>query len=202
MHTVSKVATGRRRLVVAGGLEAGVLLVAWLLAGLWGISLWRQVTFSWAAVLWGAALTVPPAGFMWIAVGAPWAPMRRMRDEVESLVRLLFVNASPGALALIALLAGVSEEALFRGVIQTGLSQMATPLVGLAAASVVFGLVHLITRVYAALAGLLGLYLGVVFMVFDNLLVPIVVHAGYDFLALSYVVRLVGQTERSNGQAV
>ena len=52
-----------------------------------------------------------------------------------------------------------------------------------------FGLGHHMTSAYAILAGLLGLYLGLLLMVFDNLLVVMLVHGLYDFAALVYLVQ-------------
>ena len=57
------------------------------------------------------------------------------------------------------------------------------------AASVLFGLGHMVTPTYAVLAGLIGLYLGALSMVFGNLLQVVVVHSLYDFVALLYLVR-------------
>jgi membrane protease YdiL (CAAX protease family) len=48
---------------------------------------------------------------------------------------------------------------------------------------------HPITRMYVVLCVLVGLYLGWLWMVTDNLLVPIVAHGAYDFFALVYLVR-------------
>ena len=43
------------------------------------------------------------------------------------------------------------------------------------------------------LAGLIGLYLGWLWLAVGNLLVPIVVHALYDFVALMYLVKVRGE---------
>jgi membrane protease YdiL (CAAX protease family) len=45
-----------------------------------------------------------------------------------------------------------------------------------------------VTAAYAVMAGFIGLYLGVLAVWHDNLLVPMVVHALYDFVALTYLV--------------
>jgi membrane protease YdiL (CAAX protease family) len=59
----------------------------------------------------------------------------------------------------------------------------------LAAASVSFGLVHFASRAYATVAGIIGLYLGALFLWQESLLAPIVTHTLYDFVALLYVAR-------------
>ena len=56
-------------------------------------------------------------------------------------------------------------------------------------ASLLFGLMHPITRTYAVICMLVGLYLGGIWMFTNNLFVPIFIHALYDFLALVYLLR-------------
>jgi membrane protease YdiL (CAAX protease family) len=53
-----------------------------------------------------------------------------------------------------------------------------------------FGLLHFITPSYALFAGLTGLYLGGLWILTRNLLVPITAHGAYDFLALVYLTRV------------
>ena len=53
-----------------------------------------------------------------------------------------------------------------------------------------FGLAHSVTRTYAILATIIGLYFGWLWLATGNLLVPITTHAVYDFLALVYFVRI------------
>jgi uncharacterized protein len=119
-----------------------------------------------------------------------WAPIARLVDFVDEHLRPLFLGCSMSRLLILALLAGLAEEALFRGVVQAGLSRWLSPGGGLIAASLVFGLVHFLTLSYAVLATLVGLYLGTLLLVSGNLLVPIVVHALYDFIALIVLLRL------------
>ena len=80
---------------------------------------------------------------------------------------------------LLAGAAGVGEEALFRGVLQPALGPY-----GLWISSLLFGVLHALTYTYFLLAALLGLYLGWLFERTDNLLVPVIVHALYDAVAL------------------
>ena len=59
----------------------------------------------------------------------------------------------------------------------------------LALASVLFGVLHAMTVVYAVLAVLAGLYLGWLWQATGNLLVPVVCHALSDFLVLLVLLR-------------
>jgi uncharacterized protein len=99
--------------------------------------------------------------------------------------------------------AGVGEEMLFRGLLQYELiSKSGLGIIGsLGLSSVVFGLLHAVTPLYAIMAALASVYFGVLYVVFDNLAVPIACHSFYDIGALLYahwtVARLSDQ-ERDN----
>jgi membrane protease YdiL (CAAX protease family) len=101
----------------------------------------------------------------------------------------ILARRSPAELALLAALAGVGEELLFRGLLQAGLMRVMPSYLALVCASALFGLAHFATSTYAIVAGLMGLYLGGIFLLQGNLLAPIVTHALYDFVALLLVVR-------------
>jgi hypothetical protein len=90
----------------------------------------------------------------------------------------------------ISLMAGIGEEALFRGVIQTALAGRLPVWSAIAITAVLFGVVHWATAIYALLAGLIGAYLGLLYHLTDNLLAPIVTHALYDLAALSALARM------------
>ena len=89
---------------------------------------------------------------------------------------------------LISLLAGLGEELLFRGVLQLGLTDWFGLPIALVATSTLFGLAHLITPTYAVLAGIIGIYFGMLAVVTDSLFAPVAAHALYDWAALTYLV--------------
>ena len=179
----------RRRFVdVAMYFEGSILLVAVLLAWVLGIELRSLGEISWPAVRWSVFLTLPLLAVMWVVSELPWAPFERIRREMDALIGQLFADASGLDIAMIALLAGVGEETLFRGVIQSVLGGWLTPWWGLAIASVLFGLMHFVTPTYALLATVIGAYLGSLFLLTGNLIVPILVHTLYDVVALAYLV--------------
>ena len=57
------------------------------------------------------------------------------------------------------------------------------------AAPVKIGIMHPITPTYAVLATGVGVYLGVIFLLNENLLVVMLAHGLYDFIALLYLTR-------------
>eukprot|EP01041_Mallomonas_annulata_P008239 gene8239-16942_t len=101
-------------------------------------------------------------------------PKRRLPQTIASAVAL-------------GLAAGVSEELIFRGLMQTELSQRFGDSVGIGAVSVLFGFLHAATPLYALLTGLAGVYLAFLYKLLDNLAVPMIAHTLYDALAITYM---------------
>ncbi len=143
---------------------------------------------------WGIAATLPPLLLLWLGLKCPWRPFVELTRVVDTLLVPLFRHLRLLELAVISVLAGLGEEMLFRGIIQQGTEDWVSGepgvWVGLAAAAFLFGLMHRITLAYALLAGLIGFYLGGIWLATDNLLVPITAHAVYDFMVLVYLTRI------------
>lgn len=85
------------------------------------------------------------------------------------------------------LLVGPMEELLFRGTVQGMLRRVWSPAIALVLASAMFGVVHWValtgggSRVsYIAVAATLGLVLGAVYELTDNVVVPAAVHGSYN----------------------
>jgi uncharacterized protein len=170
-------------------LEGGLGLAAIIIGRLFGRPVWAEIDWNFSAVALGSVASLPLLGSLVIIVRnrAGWCV--RLRQVVDETIMPLFKHCSIAELATISLLAGFGEELLFRGLLQGWLGDWFSPSVGLLAASLLFGLAHPLTLGYAIVAGLAGLYLGGLWLWSDNLLVPIVTHAAYDFLALAYLVR-------------
>ena len=152
--------------------------------------------FSIEAAVWGVAATVPMLLLLLLIRAVPWRPLVELRQVVDRQVTPLFAGWSVWDMASLALVAGVSEEMLFRGVIQDAIATIAGPLVAIVIASTVFGMLHAITPGYAVVAAVLGLWLGVVYFHTENLLAAMSAHALYDFLALVLLLRNAGRGQR------
>jgi membrane protease YdiL (CAAX protease family) len=72
--------------------------------------------------------------------------------------------------------------------------------IAVAAAALIFGACHWLNREYAALATLIGVYLGMLFVVTGNLLAPITAHVLYDFVALWYLVIWKGKQVKPSAE--
>ncbi|MGY6588269.1 MAG: CPBP family intramembrane glutamic endopeptidase [Wenzhouxiangella sp.] len=171
------------------GFQLGLGVVAVILSLVFGLTPWKQLILS-VETVWMSLL----ATAVMLLTGA-W--MERQRWQWwQALQRLLEQQLIPalaampaGALFLIALSAGVFEELLFRGVIQAGLSGPLGEWPALLLASLFFGLAHAMSRAYFLVATLMGVYLGWLFMITGNLLIPIIIHFLYDWAVLHYYVR-------------
>ena len=157
-------------------------------------------TIAWEldGLLYGGACTVPLIFVMWLCIRFLPGPLRGVLHLIDEVVVPWFRGCRLWEFAVIAAFAGLGEEMLFRGVLQPAIADLFTSpaglVIGWVAASVLFGLLHWATTSYAVLATLIGLYLGGLWILTGNLLVPVMVHALYDFWALIYLVRIRHQT--------
>lgn len=91
-----------------------------------------------------------------------------------------------GTSIMLGAVAGIGEEMLFRGVMQGELSLRFGDNVALIFTSIVFGLGHAVTPIYALLASLASIFFGSLYISSHNLAVPIVCHGLYDVGALMW----------------
>ena len=173
--------------MVEGGLAMLALALAWLfhvpLAD--QFAAWGQ-PLAWA-VARGAAVTLPMLAIFWWLMHWDRPLLRQLREQVRWLVGEMFPDASIAQFALVALLAGVGEELLFRGVIQTLLVDWTSPISGLLVASLLFGAAHALSKLYFILATLIGVCFGWLVLHYNDLVAPMVAHSVYDFVALVYL---------------
>lgn len=170
--------------------EASLLGIAWLLGWLLDVPPLDHFRWSGIDLLLGLAATLPMLLVLAAFIRWPIGPLARIRAIVEEILLPWFRSCTLLELALLSLVAGVGEELLFRGVLQVVFCRWLGVALGIAVASVLFGVLHPVTWVYVVLAAACGAYLGLVFQASDNLLVPMVAHALYDFAALVYLLRL------------
>ena len=159
--------------------------LGWLL----GLSPWADIRVSAEAVLISVAATAP----LVVALGlfARWRPdwFQQLDALVRQLVDMLFRGRGPVPVVVVSGLAGLGEELLFRGVLQAGLGAWLGAWPGVVLAAIVFGLAHYLSRAYFVLAVGMGLYLGALYQLSGNLLLPILVHAFYDGAAIVFLLR-------------
>lgn len=187
-------------------LEGGLAVVAVVAGWLVGVDPLAATGWSPLAAGWGVLGSLPLVAFLLVSVHVRWEPLRRIGDTVNDVLRRFFLQAGWIELASVSILAGLGEELLFRGVLQAGLAEWLGGTlgiaVGIAAAAVAFGAAHAVHLPYFIAATFMGAYFGALFWYFESLLVPIVAHAAYDFVAIAYLrYRLVaGETTASEDE--
>ena len=168
---------------LASVFELGLVVLAYALGGLLDIDPVAALRVDATGLFWGALGTLPLYGLFLLSDRLD-ATREIRRFLIDKMGPLLAACSGPELLYL-GLLAGITEEILFRGLLQPWLELDWGWLGGLVFSNLAFALVHWITPVYALLAGVCGLYLGLMLDVGPerNLLTPILIHALYDFLA-------------------
>jgi uncharacterized protein len=178
--------------MVEGGLALLAVSLAWLLR----VPLADQIPRWGAALAWavarGLAVTVPMLAVFWWLMQWDRPALRQLREQVQWLIGEMFPDARLGQLALVALLAGVGEELLFRGVIQSILIDWTNPIAGLLLSGLAFGAAHALSKLYFLLATLIGIVFGWLVLEYNDLVAPMVAHSVYDFVALVYISRSRG----------
>ncbi|MFZ2403821.1 MAG: CPBP family intramembrane glutamic endopeptidase [Methylobacter sp.] len=180
--------------------EAGLILVAMILGWIANIDPFETLHFSESAIAYGIAGTMP--------LFLLYLTLEQLQTEsVVKIKNMLFETLGSGLhryhwtdLLILASIAGLSEELLFRGVIQPWIESSWGMTAGLLGSNIIFGLAHAVTPLYAVLATLVGIYLS---LSLDyggdrNLLIPIVIHGLYDFLAFIALMRAY-RASRLNG---
>lgn len=171
--------------------EASLILVAALLGWIANINPFASLHFSESAIAYGVIGTIP-LFLMFLTLEQIQA------EPVIKIKNMLFETLGPSLhryhwtdLFILAAIAGLSEELLFRGVIQPWMESSWGIPAALIGSNIIFGLVHAVTPLYAVLAALVGIYLS---LSLDyggdrNLLIPIIIHGLYDFLAFVALMR-------------
>lgn len=171
--------------------EAGLTVVAVVLGWLSEIDPFAFLHFSEIAIFIGILGTIPL--FLLFLL------LEQMTVESVVAIRRFLLETLGAALyryhwadlLILAAIAGFSEEVLFRGVIQPWMEGAWGIVAGLIGSNILFGLVHAITPLYAVLAMVVGIYLSLAMDYGDgrNLLIPIVIHGLYDFMAFIALMR-------------
>lgn len=183
---------GTIAILFEGGVVVLALAICWY-SGRWPPLASKPWSDNAVLLLWGVLATLPMLVGLIVLDRYPFGPLVELKRFVETHLTPLFAGLTVLQMALISLAAGVGEELLFRGLLQTALADWAGPpygvWIGLIAAAIVFGACHWVTTTYAYLAALIGLYFGLLFIVTGDLLPPVVAHGLYDFVALIYLVK-------------
>lgn len=175
--------------------EASLILVAVGFGWMVDINPFDYFHFSEHAIAFGVFGTLPL--FLLFL-----ASQQSNLETLKSIRKILLETLCPSLhqhhwadLFVLAAIAGVGEELLFRGVLQSWMEHLWGMNAGLLVSSVIFGMIHALTPLYAVVAFFISVYLG---LALDyggtrNLLTPIVIHSLYDFLVFLALIKTYKQ---------
>ena len=152
------------------------------------------------AILWGVLFGLVLYAAVYFLSNRYLAHNTEMRRLYRQLTRLFGHLGWPGIL-LLSLLAGLGEEMLFRVLLQGGLSQYIGELTALMVASLAFGLMHFLSKLYVFVTFVIGLIFGIAYLLTESFLLVATAHFIYDVCAFAVIVKfpnLIGErvTER------
>lgn len=104
-------------------------------------------------------------------------------------MRYHFAGYSWSKLILIAALAGVGEELLFRVALQTWFAQSINIYLAVFVPALIFGLLHFISFIYFIVATLMGLVFGFAYYFSQSVAFIMIWHGVYDLIALAVLVK-------------
>ena len=193
--------------------QSSLVLLAMGIAKLVGVpnlGLGTSVAFDGAAVQAAVLATLPLVGLA-AALDVIEDQVPALQDVTKathrSVLSLLGGTWKPwlglATATLLGLAAGFGEEMLFRGILQYELlSRTTSSALAVGASSLLFGALHAVTPLYAALATLASVYFGALYLSTGNLAVPILCHALYDVGALLFAHWTVSRMDDNEQKAI
>ena len=172
-----------RRVTLA--VEGGLLMLAIALGLLSGTYFWAGASIHAGALLLGAAAGLLLLGAVIVVLEIPSRFSAAIGRDVDPMMGI-FRRATRLDLIAISVLAGAGEEAFFRGFLQQALAGLSGDIIAILAVSALFGLAHFLSPAYVVFATMLSIPLGVLYAQSGNIVVPMVAHAVYDYVALNY----------------
>ena len=178
-----------RTVALAVLVEGGLVMLALLLGWLFDKNALSRLRLEVAGVAWGLVAALPMLVAFFLMRRWPVGPLAGLKKFSEDVVLPMMRPLTKVDLLGISCLAGLGEEMLFRGLAQDLIAGHLPLGWAIAAASLMFAVVHAITPTYFVLAALASAYLGWVYALTGDIAAPIVAHAAYDFVALLVLVR-------------
>lgn len=187
----------QKRSLLGLAFQAGIVVLGLIPLWLFDIPLATEGLSVPAYLAWGTAAGVITYGVLLLLSLTDLLSSDTLQKHLRDLHRFVRSQSWPVLIGL-AILAGVGEELLFRGVIQGWVSEYLGNIVGILAGGVIFGLAHALSRAYFTVATALGVVFGVAYAITDSIQLVMVWHGVYDLVVI-FILRcypqLFGLTE-------
>lgn len=184
--------------IVLGSMVGFVAMgtIGWFAAREIAVPIPELLRFDPLAPVLGGAAALPLIGFLHIIMTSQARRVRAFRDRQVTLFTERGFDVGWVSVILISLGAGISEEILFRGALQSLATEHLGLLAGIVLPSMLFGIVHGANGIYILITGIMGMYFAGLMVWTGNLLVPITAHTVYDIYALGVTVSAVRARQR------
>jgi hypothetical protein len=150
-----------------------------------------QLSWTLGGAIFGLGAVAPLTVLLWLFSRTKIPALARFRQSQIQFYAEVGFEFTPRRILAMAAVAGVAEELMFRGVLQSWLAGFAPLMIAIVAPNIIFGLLHMRTLLFGLIAGCVGVYLGALFALSGNMLVPIITHGVYDLIALEYTRRAI-----------
>jgi len=160
--------------------------------GLGAFWLWPSWTFFGQLSVWVWPLGVVLGLLIYLvsfAITRSKLLMTRSMREILQNLHIMFRAFSWSKILLISLLAGVGEELLMRGLLQTWLSSQIGIWPAIVVTAIVFGALHFMNFTYMLLTFFIGLLFGLLFYLSNSMLLVMLAHTVYDVCAFTMIVK-------------
>ena len=148
-----------------------------------------------AGLLW----TLPPLAFVGGIRILDLKSLKEIEKITEEFARRLFLGRPNAQLALFCFAAGFGEELLFRGVLHQNLELLFGFMPAAITVGIAFGLAHNLTPTYFIISALSSCLFSLMFWASgSNIVVPVVAHATYDFIALKLTLNDIASKDQSS----
>ncbi len=175
--------TQRKRSLLGLAFQAGIVVLGLIPLWLFDIPVAMEGLTVPEYLAWGTAAGVLTYGVLFLLSLTDLLSSDSLQKHIRDLHGFVRSQSWPVLIGL-AVLAGVGEELLFRGVIQGWVSEYLGHIVGILAGGVIFGLAHALSRAYFSVATALGVIFGIAYATTDSIQLVMVWHAVYDLVVI------------------
>lgn len=181
---------------VSALLEFMIAVFALFLGSIIDVPPLESIQWNSMALIWGVLSFLPLMLYFVFSTKTNYKPLADIREFLVTQFGPILAQCRWSELFILSLIIGFSEELLFRGVIQVWLTPHGIFL-AIVLSNICFAMVHSLSRAYVIVVFFIGLYLGGSLYLTEerNLLVPIISHALYDFVAFLMIKKMYLERE-------
>jgi hypothetical protein len=150
-----------------------------------------QLSWTLGGAMFGLGAVAPLVVLLWLFSRTKIPALARFRQSQIKFYAEVGFEFTRRRIFAMAAVAGVAEELMFRGLLQSWMAGFTPLIVAIIAPNIIFGLLHMRTLLFGLIAGCVGVYFGALYALSDNMLVPIITHGVYDLIALEYTRRAI-----------